>query len=184
LFWLDILTTVSRAKAKTRTTVCLGNLRQIGIAIELYRQDSRNGFFPPSTVMDLDGKMKGTSLTLGGQDPAPPFRSVYPAARARPLYSYLKASEVFRCSEDQGQRILVCVPAGPRPQKPSNCLTTGASYHYNASLPTTLVGGGFQLGYAGGLALQSDSWLQTNPLFPYEETKEWMWYKRATLGGF
>jgi hypothetical protein len=112
-----------------------------------------------------------------------------------------------------------------------------------------LKGGGFKLGYSGGLASQSDGWvpnpskyilmheppariyacsetvvewyqwyysmqssdvsdvkrapahfysptlyvdghsqmnnyskaLQTDPLFPYEETKDWMWYKRAHL---
>lgn len=245
-----LLPALNKAKAKTRATSCLGNLRQIGMAIELYRQDGKNGRFPPSSVADVDQRWKGTGLALGGQDPAPAFLITYPSAQVRPLYSYLKSSEVFRCSEDQGQRLLTC-PPGPRPQKPSNWLTVGASYHYNAGQPTTLMGGGFKLGHAGGLASQSDSWvpkpskhilmhepparlygcpngpewyqwhyalqasdisdvkrapahfysptlyvdghcqmnnfskaLQTDPLFPYEETKEWVWYKPVVLGSY
>jgi prepilin-type N-terminal cleavage/methylation domain-containing protein len=242
-----LLPAVSKAKAKARTTTCLGNLRQIGMAIELYRQDGKNGHYPPNAVLDVDKVVKATDFTLGGQDPSGPFLAVYPSAKVRPLYTYLKASEVFRCPEDQGQRILACSP-NPNPQKPSDWLTTGASYHYNAGPPTLLQGGSFKLGYAGGLASQGDTWvpnpskyilmhepparlygclpvvewyqwhyslqgsdisdvkrapphfysptlyidghcqmnnfsqaLQTDPLHPYEETKDWIWYKPENL---
>jgi type II secretory pathway pseudopilin PulG len=245
-----LLPAVNKAKSKARTTTCLSNLRQIGLAVELYRQDGKHGHFPPAAVTDVDLRVKATDFTLGGRDPSGAFGDVYPAARVRPLYSYFKNSEVFRCPEDQGQRILACHPVA-HPQKPSNWLTTGASYHYNAGPPLVLSGGGFKLGYAGGLASQGDSWvpkpskyilmheppariygcgsvaewyqwhysmqssdvldikrapahfysptlyvdghcqmnnfskeLQTDPLFPYEETKEWMWYKPAQLGAY
>jgi prepilin-type N-terminal cleavage/methylation domain-containing protein len=241
-----LLPTLSKAKAKARTTTCLSNLRQIGIMLELYRQDSKLGHYPADTVLDIDQKVKSTDRTLGGRDPTGPFFAVYPSAGVRPLYTYLKASEVFRCPDDQGQRIMDCLV---RPQKPSNWATAGASYHCNSGPPTVLKGGGFKLGYAGGLADQSDSWvpnpskyilmhepparlygcigvppewyqwhssiqasditdvkaapahfysptlyvdghsqmnnfskaLQTDPLFPYEETKDWIWYKPARV---
>lgn len=240
-----LLPAISRAKAKTRTTTCIGNLRQVGIAIELYRQDGKHGQFPPNEVLDVDQQMKPTVFALGGQDPTGPFRSVYPSAAVRPLYHYLKQSEVFRCPEDQGMRIIHCRVG---PQKPSNWQTAGGSYDYNSGAPCVLRGGGFKLGYAGGLAMKTDSWvpnpskyilvheppariyccenvvewyqwhysaqasdigdvksapahfysptlyvdghsqmnnfskaLQTDPLFPYEETKEWVWYKPAGL---
>jgi len=220
-------------------------LRQIGIAVELYRQDSKTGQFPANTVVDDDKLTKFCAFPLGGQDPAPRFLPVYPSARVRPLYHYLKQSEVFRCPEDQGQRLLACAP-NPNPQKPSDWLTTGASYHYNGNQPILLVGGSFRFGYADELAGKSDSWvpnpskyilmheppariygcpplaerhqwhyatqsadisdvkaapshfysptlyidghcqmnnfsrvLQTDPYHPYEETKDWMWYKPA-----
>ena len=242
-----LLPAINKAKAKTRTTSCIGNLRQIGMAIELYRQDGKHGQFPPSSVVDVDQILKTTRFAQGGQEPTGLFRKRYPSAQARPLYPYLKQSEVFRCPEDQGQRIIDCEFG---PQKPSNWMTAGGSYDYNSGPPCVLEGGGFKLGYAGGLAMQSDSWvpnpskyilmheppariyccinavewyqwhysaqssdvsdiksapahfnsptlyvdghsqmnnfsraLQTNPLFPYEETKEWIWYKPAQLTG-
>jgi prepilin-type N-terminal cleavage/methylation domain-containing protein len=242
-----LLPAISKAKGKARTTNCLSNLRQLGMAIELYRQDSKQGFYPPNAVIDFDQKVKPTGFALGGQEPAARFLEVYPSAKARPLYNYVKGSEVFRCSEDQGQRKLACPPR-PTPQKPTDWATVGASYHYNDGPPYVLDGGGFKLGYTEGLASKGDSWvpkpskyilmheppariygcpsdpewhqwhysmqspditdiknapahfysptlyvdghcqmnnfskaLQTDPLFPYEETKDWMWYKPVRL---
>ncbi|MBM3836100.1 MAG: type II secretion system protein [Verrucomicrobia bacterium] len=238
-----LLPSLGRAKEQARITTCINNLRQIGITIELYKQDNKDGRFPVARVWDVDNRFKWTDLTLGGQNPAGLFARVYPTARARPLYPYLRESEVFRCPRDMGQRLLTC-DAQVRPQKPSNWLTAGASYHYNSGDLTLLRGGGFRRGKDGGLAGQPESWvpdpskyimmheppariygcggvpewyqwhrsqqasdvanvtrapdqfisptlyvdghcaannfsraLKADPLFPYEETREWMWYK-------
>lgn len=239
-----LLPGLSRAKEQARVTTCINNLRQIGIALELYTQD-RNGRFPGASVIDTDLRPKPTGFTLGGKDPTGNFNIIYPSAKVRPLYSYLRESEVFKCPKDKGQRILAC-DRDYSPQKPSNWETTGCSYHYNDGALTLLVGGGFKKGVAGTLPNKTDAWvsdpskfilmheppariygcpdvaewyqwhysrnatdildiksapalfysptlyvdghvqlnnfsrsLQTDPLYPYEETKDWMWYKPA-----
>jgi prepilin-type N-terminal cleavage/methylation domain-containing protein len=230
-----LLPSLSKSKEQARVTQCLSNLRQIGITIELFRQDVSDGRFP------------GTEI-IGGRNPAPRFleANVFPAAANRPLYSYLRESEVFRCPKDRGQRMLPCPPHDNlRSLKPSKWATAGHSYSFNASSPSILAGGGFKRRTDGVLANNTDSWvpnpskfmmvyepparlygcdneppewyqwhysrqvsditdvksapalfysptlyvdghsalnnfsksLQTDPLFPYEETKDWMWYK-------
>lgn len=241
-----LLPSLSRSKERARVTTCLNNLRQIGITINLYTQDSRDDRMPPSHVRDVDDRIKFTGFTLGGRNPrSGPLRNIYPSAGARPLYNYLQGSEVFRCPRDFGQRILPCESS--EKQKPSNWESIGCSYHYNSGLLTVLSGGGFKKGKSGGLAGQSEGWvpnpskyilmheppariygcvgtgpewyqwhyskgasdisnvnlapdefwspiqfvdghtenlnfsraLKTDPLFPYEETRDWMWYKPA-----
>lgn len=239
-----LLPALARAKEKARTTTCINNLRQIGIAIQLYVQDDHRERFPPASVLDFDQLIKATDFTLGGKDPYGPFLQVYPSARRRPLHYYLDQSEVFRCPRDLGQRILACKPE-TTPQKPSNWATAGCSYHYNSGRLVLLEGGGYKKGKDGGLAGQPEGWvpspskyilmheppariygcpgsppewyqwhysrkasdisdvlrapdqfisptlyvdghclvnnfssaLKTDPLFPYEETADWMWYK-------
>ena len=228
-----LLPGVSRAREKARTTTCINNLRQLGITIELYRQDNKDGRYPPAFVGDTDMRVKSVEPALGGVEP---ISRAYPSAAVRPLYPYLKLSEVFRCPRDMGQRILG--------RKPSNWSTVGASYHYNGGTLTVLSGGGFKRERDGGLANQTDGWvptpvkyivmhepparpynnedqvewyqwhygssandiydpkaapdqfvspvlyadghtkvnnfskaLKTDPLYPYEETAEWIWYK-------
>jgi prepilin-type N-terminal cleavage/methylation domain-containing protein len=258
-----LLPSLGRAKERARVAACISNLRQIGIGIELYRQEDARGYFPLSQQMDTDGRVKWTSFTLGGQAPKAPFADLYLSAKARPLQAFLKESQVFRCPRDAGQRILPCRLPN---QKPSNWETIGCSYQYNSSPLTCLQGGGLRLSYTAiwengvliyenrtvetnvtqqSLGGHSDGWapdackfilmyeppariygcpdgeaewyqwhyrrrasdigdvkaapalfyspilfvdghsqlhnfskaLQTDPLFPYEETKEWMWYK-------
>lgn len=151
-----LLPSLSRAKEKARTTTCLNNLRQMGITIELYKQDNKDGRFPEASVMDVDGISKDVGFALGGKDPAPQFGQIYASARVRPLYNYLPDSEVFRCPRDRGQRIMAC---SVTPQKPSNYETVGCSYHYNWGPLTVLSGGGFKKGMDGGLGGQSDGWV-------------------------
>lgn len=243
-----LLPSLSRAKEKAKTTACLNNLRQMGISIKLWIDD-HDSKFPPSTVVDpVDLLPRDTRQTLGGFDPKPAYQTVYPSARARPLYDHMKPSEVYRCPADKGQRILPCIL--PVKLKPSNWETIGCSYQYNAGSLTTLAGGGFLLPPADpgdGIANKAEDWapsperyillhepparlygclntppewyqwhfaggasdisdpqrarqqfispvlfvdghttmhnfskaLSTDPLFPYEPTKDWIWYKPA-----
>jgi prepilin-type N-terminal cleavage/methylation domain-containing protein len=236
-----LLPTLGNAKEKGRVTKCISNLRQIGLAIEMYKHDSSGSRYPPFNVVDTDGILKSLTLTLGGRDPMTPYRTVYPSAGKRPLYPYLGLSEVFHCPRDLGQRILPCELSAK--QKPSDWSTIGSSYHFNSGDLTLLGGGGFRRGRDGILADQPESWvsdpskyilmheppariygcaspewyiwhyaqhssdvsdiksapasffsptlyidghsqvnnfsksLQTDPLYPYEETKQWTWYK-------
>ena len=170
-------------------------------------------------------------------------------ANLRPLYDYMRPSEVYRCPADKGSRILPCTD--PR-LKPSKWLTIGCSYQYNAGALTVMAGGGFRQVPADareGLASKPESWVPTperyilmhepparlygcpqtppewyqwhysrarsdiddprtapaqfispvafvdghaathnfsksltvDPLFPYEPTKDWIWYKPALI---
>ena len=78
-----LLPALSRAKESGRATVCLSNLRQIGIALQLYVQDDNNHL----PVM-RDKSLAGTN-TL----PAPDLV----------LSNYLGNVNVLRCPSDRGQ---------------------------------------------------------------------------------
>jgi len=242
-----LLPGIARAKEQARLTTCVNNFRQLGIAIKLYVEDNHSRY-PPMTVLDTDGAMKPVVATLGGYDPIPVERPCWASAKVRPLYSYMKPSEVYKCPVDKGQEPKPCCVGSP-PLKPSNWSTIGCSYQYNAGELTLLKGGGFRQAPedpSAGIALKSDSWvtqpslyilghepsarpyecggipywaqwhysrgntdirdpvyarrqfvspilfvdghvavhnfsrsLMTDPPYPYEPTKDWVWYKPA-----
>ena len=97
-----LLPALSRAKEHARIVPCLSNLRQIGIGITLYTDDNRSKF-PPSHVVEPNGKLKNCVYALGGKDPLTLDNLCSPSPEIRPLYPYSKRSEVFRCSADKGQ---------------------------------------------------------------------------------
>jgi hypothetical protein len=192
---------------------------------------------------------KETRPTLGGFDPLPEQMPCFASAKARPLYNYMKPSEVYRCPADKGQLLYACCDCNDR-LKPSDWKTIGCSYHYNAGGLTYLTGGGFKQrpeDQVKGLAEKDEGWvpsperyillheppsrlygcppalpkwyqwhylrgpsdiddpqtarqqfispvqfvdghgamhnfsksLSTDPYFPYEPTKDWIWYKPA-----
>ena len=244
-----LLPSLGRAKEQARMTQCLNNLRQMGISVKLYTDD-HNSKFPPTYVNETTPPFdpKETRQALGGFDPAPPWLVAYPTAGVRPLYNYMRPSEVYRCPLDKGQ---ACWPCKPVPElKPSNWKTIGCSYHYNSGNLIYPNGGGFRqtpADAANGLAEKNESWvpsperyilahepparvyvctcdialwhqwhfvrgpsdifdpqlarqdfispvlfvdghvaqhnfsksLSTDPYYPYEETKNWIWYKPA-----
>ena len=137
-----LLPALSQAKERAQVPVCLNNLRQIGLALEFYRQEDSQGRFPGPLVKDRDGVQKWTTFTLGGRTPKPGFTDAYLSAEARPLHPFLRESKVFRCPRDAGQRILPC--RWPN-QKPSNWETVGSSYHYNSGPLSTITGGGLRM---------------------------------------
>jgi len=243
-----LLPSLSRAKEQARMIQCLNNLRQIGMSVRLYVDDHR-GKFPPTSVRETNSFVsKDTRQTLGGFDPAPQWFRYYPTAQIRPLYNYMKPSEVYRCPVDKGQDIDWPCPPVPRPLKPSNWKTIGCSYQYNAGGLIYLLGGGFKQrpeDEANGVAEKNEGWipsperyilaheppariygcgegvwyqwhfvrgpsdiwdpklarqdfispilfvdghvaqhnfsksLSTDPYYPYEPTKDWIWYKPA-----
>jgi len=164
-----LLPSLAQSKEQARIANCLNNLRQLGLAIQMYTADY-NSRFPPRRVMDLDratgeptGDMKSVQYCLGGSDPEPGCLSlVYPSAKARPLYAYIRPSEVYRCMSDRGQGILPCSPpCGPgEKQLPSDYVTVGCSYHYNARSLTFLQGGGLRHSGEIGLADRAEGWVR------------------------
>jgi len=245
-----LLPALTRGREKGRSTQCLNNLRQMGLSVKLYTQDNQSKF-PLSTAIEPDppNLIKEARPALGGNDPDPEHVACYPTAKARPLYNYMKPSEVYHCPEDRGQHLYKCCHCATS-LKPSDWATLGCSYHYNAGLLTCLVGGGFKqvpedkdFGLAGkdeawvsapslyillhepparlyGCPPEAPMWYQwhfvrgpsdiddpktarqefisliafvdghaaqhnfskslsTDPYFPYEPTKDWIWYKPA-----
>ena len=123
-----LLPAVSRAKERAHLTACLSNLRQIGVGLKMYVEDNNNTF-PPHANMQWPpqpGRLV-YSGNIGGHD-APPDFVYWPKATERPLYPYLKPSEVFHCPADKGMSDEDWVP---RDMKPSKYEMAGCSYWYN-----------------------------------------------------
>ena len=157
-----LLPSLGRSKEQARMIQCLNNLRQVGISIKLY-MDDHTSKFPPNHVYDTNSPLpKDTRQALGGFDPAPQWLVSYPVASFRPLYNYMKPSEVYRCPVDKGQDIdWPCTPVPPL--KPSNWKSVGCSYQYNAGeLGYPVPGNGFRqkpADAADGLAEKSEGWV-------------------------
>jgi prepilin-type N-terminal cleavage/methylation domain-containing protein len=153
-----LLPSLGRAKEQARMVQCLSNLRQVGIGIRLY-MDDHNSKFPPRKVYEpITGAAKDTLETIGGFDALPEWKD-YPTAKIRPLYDYLRPSEVYRCPVDKGQK-----KSGPsgKLMKPSKWKNIGCSYTYNAGSLHYLRGGGFRqtpADQAYGLAERNEDWV-------------------------
>ena len=125
--------------------------------------DDNHGKFPGTHVIEPDTKQrKETRATLGGFDPVPEQLACFPTAVSRPLYGYLKPSELYRCPVDKGQVVYYCNQCAPSLLQPSNWKTVGCSYHYNAGALTVPSGGGFKEppeDRANGLAEKNEGWV-------------------------
>jgi hypothetical protein len=125
-------------------TQCLNNLRQIGIGVKLYVDDN-HGTFPWIFAYDPDTQrtymQAHPPVTLGGNDPDVEHSGCFIAAKLRPLFNYLKPSEVYRCPVDKGRIADGCCDCS---KKPAVWETVGCSYDYNAARLTYLTGGGFK----------------------------------------
>jgi prepilin-type N-terminal cleavage/methylation domain-containing protein/prepilin-type processing-associated H-X9-DG protein len=86
-----LLPALSRSKAQAARTTCLNNQRQIGFAYNLYTGENSD-FYPAQ----LDWQAGG------GQDG---FYDVFVAATNRPLNTYARNSQVFRCPSDKGDEL-------------------------------------------------------------------------------
>jgi prepilin-type N-terminal cleavage/methylation domain-containing protein len=157
-----LLPSLSRAKEKGHTATCINNLRNMGLSIQMYVDDYESRY-PANYVIEQDpasGQFvaKTTRIALGGRDPDPRYRGAYPSARARPLYSYMAPSEVYRCPKDGGQWNVAFLDAsGP----PSDWQIAGNSYYYNSGALTVPQGGGTlkpQDDPANGIAGKPEGW--------------------------
>ncbi len=126
------------ARGKARQAVCLSNLRQIGLATQMYVQDY-DGFFPyakdasdkwvpeiwagaPQKCRD---KLKGMALLHPENGPS---------AETGVLTPYIKNRDVWRCPADTGFDYLdnndTCSGPCPMNARPSMYEAFGASYLY------------------------------------------------------
>jgi prepilin-type N-terminal cleavage/methylation domain-containing protein/prepilin-type processing-associated H-X9-DG protein len=128
-----LLPALARGQQKGKMTQCLNNLRQIGMGIAMYVHDNRDAF-PLDRAYDTNGVGLPTFVSLGGRDPRPDVADDLPAAVFRPLYSYLKPSDVFRCPDDHGVQLCIDIPKYIF-LKPTAWEIAGCSYMYNLPTP-------------------------------------------------
>ena len=141
-----LLPSLSRAKEKARTITCINNLRQMGMAVKMF-VDDHDFKFPPNIIEeDYQGTLilKYTTPALGGFDPIPEVLKWFSTAANRPLYSYIRPSEVFRCPADKGQVLSPSCPVPHGSFKPTKWQAVGCSYEYNADFLVVLERGGLK----------------------------------------
>jgi prepilin-type N-terminal cleavage/methylation domain-containing protein len=115
-----LLPALTAAKERSRMARCLSNLRQIGIAFQIYRDENQSRF--PST--DFNG---WPEFEVGGGNPDWTYAGAAGlwAATNRPLWPYTKSREIFRCPADRGLDIF-------QPRKYQSMFDVcGSSYVYN-----------------------------------------------------
>jgi prepilin-type N-terminal cleavage/methylation domain-containing protein/prepilin-type processing-associated H-X9-DG protein len=128
-----LLPALAQGQQKGKMTQCLNNLRQIGMGIAMYVHDNRDTF-PLDRACDTNGVWLPTFVALGGRDPRPDVADDLPAAVFRPLYSYLKPSDLFRCPYDHGVQLCIDIPKHIS-LKPTSWEIAGCSYMYNLPTP-------------------------------------------------
>jgi prepilin-type N-terminal cleavage/methylation domain-containing protein/prepilin-type processing-associated H-X9-DG protein len=89
-----LLPALAASKVKAQATQCINNLKQIGISLQLYLDDNK-GSYPLHDGWAALGGITGTN------DPVASYGSLVQSTN-RPLYTYTRNLEVFRCPSDQG----------------------------------------------------------------------------------
>jgi len=167
-----LLPSLSGAKGRAHETVCVNNLRQIGIALRLY-QDDHETRFPRAYAMETDPVtgaplgLRDTRWTLGGRTMRydEHLGMNYLRAESRPLYPYIQAAESFKCPSDKGVAIQSCSCPDMTGTKWEEL---GCSYHYNAGNLTPIAEGTTrlpQLDAGAGLADKREDWVPNPSLY-------------------
>jgi prepilin-type N-terminal cleavage/methylation domain-containing protein len=125
-----LLPVLGRSKRKVKVTQCIMNLKQQGMAIMMYCHDHEDRF-PPAWVNETNGVGKTTVFGLGGFDPRVDDWLCLPSAVIRPIYPYIRPSEVFKCPEDRGILTVPCADPSLSALKPTCWEAAGCSYEYN-----------------------------------------------------
>ena len=89
-----ILPALTRARRHSKITVCLSNLHQFSVASEMFAADN-NGLIP----MGLGGHKMAREFVC----PSMSDEQILQEMLNRPLYPYIKPSDVFACPEDKGE---------------------------------------------------------------------------------
>lgn len=96
-----LLPALSRAKVRAQRIQCVNNLKQIGIALNMYADDNAD-YFPAFLQWAAWGGKKGSTTMEGGNVPED----------KRPLNAYLKNVKTFSCPGDKGDALKTGWPAG------------------------------------------------------------------------
>ncbi len=161
-----LLPSLTNAKGRAHETICINNLHQIGIAMNLYKDDHETRF-PPAFVQNknpVTGEVLGivdARWTLGGKSPkGEHMQKEYLYAESRPLHPYIKTAETFRCPADKGVAVQSC--SCPRMTE-TKWDALGCSYHYNAGGLTAISGSTVtrvpQMDAEVGLAGKKEDWV-------------------------
>ena len=239
-----LLPSLARAKRHSKVTVCLNNLHQIGVAVEFYALDN-NGRYPSG----LGGYQKAREFVC----PEISDLQIVQEMLNRPLYNYLKPSDVYACPEDKGENFLTnfvnyaptyfhafgCsyllnrsawkytrhVPEGTLPGHNSGWVKSPSRYimlyepparpvwaiigdicfsrtvevryyfhwHFNTgrtTIPQKLFASDGQkfispIVFVDGHAAEEDftQALHADPMYPIEESKDWVWYQAVPNSG-
>jgi type II secretory pathway pseudopilin PulG len=144
-----LLPALRRAKDQALKVKCLSNLREIGIAVQLYKDDNESRY-------PTHNGINWVSFRLGGDDPdaGAGLRFGLENATNRILWQYTTSRELYRCPADRGVNLSPWMA-----NFNSAYETLGTSYKYNANLwggePTRLP----RKDPANGIAGKSENWL-------------------------
>ena len=116
-----LLPALGRAKENVRVVKCLSNLRQIGVAVEMYKLDNGDRYPTESGTAWM-------SFRLGGGDPTTNAADRFGLewASDRILWRYTTSREVYKCPSDRGQNLSPWMEPFDSIYK-----TSGSSYKYN-----------------------------------------------------
>ncbi len=115
-----------RAKAQAKSTACLSNVHEIGIAAGLYAGDTDDHFPHGLDMIDkFTTALKGT-----------PFETIVPTYPLvnEVLMPYTKSRQVFRCPEDSGMYVADLTFLYPLDTTPSTYGKYGSSYRWNSEM--------------------------------------------------
>ncbi|MDX1931032.1 MAG: hypothetical protein SFU56_00355 [Capsulimonadales bacterium] len=110
-----------QSRTKSRETVCLSNLRQIGLGILAYAQDYDGGLPPSGSPIDLKTTLWSSIYAeIKTMKPLPEL-----------LAPYIKQNDLWRCPSDVGFDRSGWVEEVYFPSYPSSFQAHGTSYFYN-----------------------------------------------------
>jgi len=139
-----LLSSVDQAKERGKESQCISNLRQISVATRMYSEDNKNLY----------------RWVSGGQDPLPGcLWTNHGPAISRRLYSYIGASQVYRCPMDRGKISEDC-PVHPETTLLPSCWETrGFSYQLNMGTPVGIPIPSTLKTNAGNISGHAEDWI-------------------------
>jgi prepilin-type N-terminal cleavage/methylation domain-containing protein len=160
-----VLPTASRAKRKAREVVCINNLRNIRVAMQLYQNDNGSRFPLGVTLRDAVGtrpkhltpksKLYFFENALFGQGDLVKLSS-QPPSNIRPLTKYLSSNRTGFCPEDRGWDLRLI--GGPITKSQYELIGCSYSYNWGDRIPT-------DDGWSWYLGGQRDSWVDSPSKF-------------------
>ncbi len=164
-----LLPALGRAKSAAQRADCTGNLRQLGIATQLYWGDNHENGFPFWTKTDTAGKTWWFGWLASGTDGQRAFDLSTGA-----LFSYLRGSEVRLCP-------LLNQPANPQFQpKGTNTIFSYGCNRYVFPAPNQPTVNTSRIRQPAELALFADAASVDNFLQTTVQLKEWYYLDLQT----